>query len=51
MKNADGSVIVYKGSKCFDRGRGEKVTLRAKIKSHGERDGVAQTVIERPKLL
>lgn len=60
MKNTAGDIIVYKGSKRFEYSvgrfetkgydRGDKLQLRAKIKSHGEREGVAQTIIERPKL-
>jgi hypothetical protein len=48
-KDADGNVIVYKGSNGFDEG--ETLTLKATVKAHDERDGVAQTFISRPKTI
>jgi hypothetical protein len=48
-KDADGNVVVYKGSNGFEEG--ETLRLKATIKSHGERDGVAQTLISRPKTI
>lgn len=62
FKDTSGNVIVYKGSKRFKsdaygplRGRnyevGDKLSLKAKVKEHKVREGVAQTLIERPKLL
>lgn len=49
IKDLVGNVIVYKGTKRL-AGKGDQINVTAKIKSHGERDGVKQTVIERPKL-
>lgn len=46
-KDADGNVIVYKGSNGFEEG--ETVRVKATVKAHGDRDGVAQTMIARPK--
>lgn len=46
-KDADGNVIVYKGSNSFEEG--ETIRVKATIKAHEERDGVAQTLIARPK--
>lgn len=46
-KDADGNVIVYKGSNSFEEG--ETVRVKATVKAHEERDGVAQTLIARPK--
>lgn len=48
-KDVDGNVIVYKGSNGFEEG--ETVRVKATVKAHGERDGVAQTIIARPKVL
>lgn len=31
--------------------KGERVTLKATVKEHGQREGVAQTIISRPKVL
>lgn len=50
IKDLVGNVLVYKGTKRLaDKGR--QINLTAKVKSHGERDGVKQTIIERPKLV
>jgi len=48
-KDTDGNVIVYKGSNGFQEG--ETLRVKATIKAHDERDGVAQTLISRPKTL
>lgn len=48
-KDADGNVVVYKGSNGFEEG--ETIRVKATIKAHEERDGVAQTLIARPKVL
>ena len=45
-RDADNNVIIYKGSQ--DWGNGSQVTCMAKIKEHGVRDGVKQTIIQRP---
>ena len=45
-RDADDNVIIYKGSQ--DWGKGAQVTCMAKIKEHGVRDGVKQTIIQRP---
>lgn len=50
MKDSNGSVIFYKGAK-FIAEKGSNVKVAAKVKSHATRDGVKQTVIERPKLV
>ena len=50
MKDEAGNVIVYKGSKKL----GDKeaiLNIKAKIKDHTEREGVKQTLIERPKVV
>lgn len=44
-----GNVIVYKGSNGFDEG--ETLRVKATIKEHGDRNGVAQTIISRPKII
>jgi hypothetical protein len=51
LKDSAGNVVVYKGSKCLSKSRGAVLKVQAKVKAHGERDGVAQTIIERPKLV
>jgi hypothetical protein len=48
MKDDLGNVIVYKGTKPLAK-KDEAVTIIAKVKAHGIRDGVRQTIIERPK--
>lgn len=58
MEDAEKNVIVYKGTTQLNpvdkqhhshfADKGDKVTLVATIKEHGERDGVKQTIISRP---
>lgn len=48
-RDADNNVVVYKGSNRFEEG--ETIRVKATIKAHDERDGVAQTLIARPKIL
>lgn len=47
MKDADGNVVVYKGGKALGE-PGEKVSIKATIKAHEERDGVKQSIVNRP---
>ena len=49
LKDAAGNVIVCKGTKKLGA-RGDRVKLTATIKQHGEREGVKQTIVNRPKL-
>jgi hypothetical protein len=50
MEDADQNVVIYKGkSECMPN-KGETATVTATIKEHGVRDGVKQTVIQRPKI-
>ena len=49
-EDVDGNVVVYKGSKELAL-RGETVTVDATVAEHGEREGVRQTVIKRPKII
>ena len=49
LRDAEQNVIVYKGS-VFLAERGQVVDIKATIKEHGQRDGVKQTLITRPKL-
>ena len=44
-QDADGNQVVYKGSKRFAKG---PLKVKATIKAHDMRDGVAQTLIARP---
>lgn len=47
-KDEEGNVVVYKGSNAFTENM--TITIVATVKAHEERDGVAQTVIARPKV-
>lgn len=49
MEDIVGNVVVYKGSVVLGE-RGDTVKVKATIKGHGERDGIAQTIITRPAL-
>lgn len=59
MEDADKNVVIYKGNSDAvawtpegqPRGKGDSLTIIATIKEHGVRDGVKQTVIQRPKAL
>lgn len=46
-EDADGNVVVYKGSKELGN-RGDAIKVKATIKAHDYRDGIAQTIITRP---
>lgn len=43
------NTIIYKGKSNAMPSKGETVTVVATIKEHGVRDGIKQTVIQRPK--
>jgi hypothetical protein len=50
-EDADQNVIIYKG-KSFDfPAKGQTATMTATVKEHGVRDGVKQTVIQRPRAI
>jgi hypothetical protein len=50
-EDADQNVIIYKG-KSFDfPAKGHTATMTATVKEHGVRDGVKQTVIQRPRAI
>jgi len=58
-EDADQNVVIYKGtSATFSftadgavRVKGDSLTITATVKEHGVRDGVKQTVIQRPKVI
>ena len=45
-RDADDNVIIYKGTQHWEKGA--QVTFMAKVKDHGVRDGVKQTIVQRP---
>ena len=45
-RDADDNVVIYKGTQYW--AKGAQVTCTAKVKEHGVRDGVKQTIIQRP---
>ena len=49
-RDADGNVVTYKG-KTGIAPQGETATVTCKVKDHTVYDGIAQTVIERPKVI
>jgi len=57
MEDSDQNIVIYKGNSDVMawtpegtvRGKGDTLTITATIKEHGVRDGVKQTVIQRPK--
>lgn len=56
MEDADKNVVVYKGNanavgwtpEGQARGKGDSFTVTATVKEHGVREGVKQTIIQRP---
>lgn len=52
FEDSSANVIIYKGKSdaLYNVREGDTVTLTATIKAHGVRDGVKQTIIQRPKL-
>lgn len=48
-RDTDNNVVVYKGSNCWERG--DELRVKATIKDHDVRDGVAQTLISRPTVI
>jgi hypothetical protein len=49
IMKAGNDVIIYKGAKKL-AGIGDEITVTASVKEHGMREGVKQTVIQRPKV-
>jgi len=49
-EDADNNTIIYKGKAKGFPEKGETATITATVKEHGVRNGVKQTVIQRPKL-
>ena len=50
-EDADKNVVIYKGNASGFPVKGETATIKATIKEHGVRDGVKQTVFQRPKVI
>jgi len=48
-EDADNNTIIYKGNAKGFPDKGETATVIATVKEHGVRNGVKQTVIQRPK--
>jgi len=53
FEDADQNVIIYKGNSdaVWQLAEGESVTLKFSVKEHGVRNGVKQTLIQRPKTI
>lgn len=49
MDDNAGNVVVYKGSKELGS-KGDALALVATVSEHGEREGIKQTIIKRPKV-
>lgn len=58
MEDADKNIVIYKGNSNAvawtpdgsPRGKGDTLTITATVKDHGVREGVKQTIIQRPKV-
>jgi len=59
MEDADKNIVIYKGNSNVVgwtpegtvRSKGDTFTITATVKDHGVRNGVKQTVIQRPKII
>lgn len=49
MEDADRNIVIYKGKSDCIPNKGETATVIVTVKEHGVRNGVKQTVIQRPK--
>lgn len=45
----NGNVVVYRGN--YLGSKGEPVRMMATVAEHGERDGIKQTIVQRPKII
>lgn len=50
-EDSDKNIVIYKGNSSGFPNKGETATVKATIKEHGVRNGVKQTVIQRPKTI
>lgn len=50
-EDAEGNTIIYKGKASGFPMKGWTATVTAAVKEHGVRDGVKQTIIQRPKIV
>ena len=50
LRDADGNILIVKGSTPLQADKGQKIKFAAFVKSHGERDGVKQTILNRVKI-
>lgn len=50
-EDSEKNIVIYKGNAIGFPCKGETATIRATVKEHGVRDGVKQTVIQRPKTI
>lgn len=50
-KDPDSNIVVYKGNSIDFPSKGETKVVKATIKDHNVREGVKQTIINRPKVL
>lgn len=46
-RDENNNIVIYKGTNCWGN-KGTLINCMAKIKEHGERDGIKQTTIQRP---
>jgi len=45
----NGNVVVYRGNYLGEKG--EAIRMMATVAEHGEREGVKQTIVQRPKII
>lgn len=50
-EDAEKNIVIYKGNAIGFPSKGDTATIQCTVKEHGVRDGVKQTIIQRPKLI
>lgn len=51
MEDENNNIVIYKGKSECVPDKNETATITATVKEHGVREGVKQTIIQRPKLV
>jgi len=50
LRDANGNILIIKGTRSMGVVKGQQVKFTAFVKGHGERDGVKQTILNRVKI-
>jgi hypothetical protein len=50
LRDANGNILIIKGSRSLGVVKGQQIKFAAFVKAHGEREGVKQTILNRVKI-